>query len=234
MTVAAFVYFPICTRDAWYSLPLRVGGNGWAGVFQIPAYFILWYLVSLVLVRSLAAYQIFTKFFEAGAIIRPLHPDGCGGLSPLGMLSLRLNIAVFVYSFIVGVGLYANQRIYGEKWFGGVSLAIVFAYILGATVMFFLPAHAAFNSMRKAKAVAVEKIDSVFEQLNKEIELRVERKERIGTNLIDEFDALKKVSGEIRAMPTIPYDIKTIRAFVGTILIPIVLILAERLIDRFW
>jgi hypothetical protein len=218
----------------WYS-PKVQGGIHLAAFIQIPVYLITYYTFSLCLVSIISIYLALKKLFTYSRVsVQPLHPDNCGGLAPLGALSRKLNIGILLIGIIAGINIYKNSCMTGnDQLFTQFTILVIIIYIACAFIVFFLPLYAAHESMKTAKYEEIERINNYFMNLNFIVIECLSKNENIDENIRANFENVNKIYELAKRMPVYPFNSKTVASFFGSIFIPIILFVIERLMQHF-
>ncbi len=178
--------------------------------------------------------QLFNKFTIR---VRPLHPDGAGGLSPLGNLALSLSYLISVIGIsLVLSAITRNLKI--NQSFGFLFqpdiVAGLIAYAILSPVVFFAPLAVAHHYMEDAKKRFLLKIDEKFGLLFTEIQTSLNSD---SDNLIlhkKRFKKIKALHAMVKSFPVWPFNVENVTRFVTTYLLPILLVLiADALLRLF-
>ncbi|MBE9048963.1 hypothetical protein IQ243_00770 [Nostocales cyanobacterium LEGE 11386] len=161
--------------------------------------------------------------------INPLHPDRCGGLSPLSQYSLNTAYLAAIAGTMITLGRYQfiSQGIAQQYWYFNL---IILLYIPISLICFFGPLLAARRGMRKAKE---ELLSAIAKQFQADYV-------RVHTSLSNDAENLKKEAAKLQELrslytltnefPVWPFDVTTLRQYllsVVTPLIPLLLKLGE-------
>lgn len=212
--------------NTWITVDLPSDMN-WAGVVQLPLVVLLYYVIPAGGFRIIATYFVLRRFFRFPANIQPLHPDAAGGLSPLGRLSMRLNLGAFMFGLVAVNGARANVVTWGMPLLHPANIAIYSAYLIGASIIFFLPLFAAHNRMKEAKYQTLQIISDRFNQLNQSLIAELANAEGIDKSRIEELDSIQQLHAIASKMPVYPFNVQNISSFFGSVLTPILLIALE-------
>jgi hypothetical protein len=165
----------------------------------------------------------------------PTHPDGTGGLLPVGRASLFISLTVFVS----GLGLTA---IVVQSYFSGVPLSGFFfamcaGYLLIGPVLFFMPLTPLRRVMLDRKQRYLLEVDHLYQEVD------ARHREAItalhaDANALQAQTALSSLIERAEAMTVWPFDRKTFRRFLALLVAPIVpvfkeLPIVEEMIRRF-
>ena len=232
------------TAGRWGRLAAQVWGTMLMGaIFSVG-------LACVVLIRVLRG-----AFRKLHPNIRPSHPDGVGGLRPLGEFSLRL---VYFLS-IVGVMLLgvtpftrgltdlaqpATTQQGTTTGAAGVLDALSYSlsyelviaavvYALAAPALFFLVLGTASNAMRRAKERLLRIISDGSDVLYREslIALQQSQVEELKP-AIKRLMAVRELDDATRSFPVWPFDGQSIRRFLGSYFSPLTVGLLIELILR--
>lgn len=121
--------------------------------------------------------------------INPLHPDRCGGLSPLSQYSLNTAYLAAIIGTMITLSKYQfiSQGIAQEYWYFNL---IILLYIPISLICFFGPLLTARRGMRKAKEELLSEIARQFQEDYK----------RIHTSLSSDGEILKKETTKLQEL----------------------------------
>ncbi len=221
-------FYALGDRNTWHSPDSHPYGTvaGWMG---IPLTFFLMYIAGALVARICATFVALRRLFQLKTNIQPLHPDGCGGLLPLGRVSMKLNVAVFVMGFVCAAGVIVNMTEWRVPLFHWTNLLLIVGYVIGSSLIFFLPLLAAHQSMKKAKMQLLYSIHERIESLSKQIIQDISSATELPTAAIEEIENVRKVYDMAREMPVYPFNFRIVSSFIGSLGLPLVLVLIERL-----
>lgn len=203
------------------------------GYLQIAPCFIAWYVSSYTMTRLLATYLVFRDFFKSNIRVDPLHPDGCGGLYPLGSLSMRLNILVIVLGLLAAVTFYFNMHTYRLDVFHPINLILVTSYAMTSAVIFFLPLYAARKTMYEAKMNALHDCELRRKTLSDGILRIIKLKGSPTAEQITELHRFDELFTKISQMPIYPFNTKIVVSFILSWVIPIIAPFLSALVQIF-
>jgi len=216
-------------RGTWFSL--RDGHL--AGLLLLPQYFLLYFVIAFMVTRVVATYFVLRRFFAFPLNIQPLHPDGCGGLAPLGRLSMQLNLGVFLFGFVAALGVYSVSFVYEIPLLDPRNIVIFIGYFIAAAILFFLPPLPSSRHMRKAKLGALLKISDSFNRLNLTFLENLSNDEKVDRSVIEEMRSLKEAHEIIADMPVFPFNPRSVSSFIGSVLgVPITMALFHPTLHR--
>ncbi len=163
--------------------------------------------------------------------INPLHPDRCGGLSPLSEYSLKTAYLVAIFGMMITLCNYQfiTQGIAEKYWYFNLIIVI---YIPLSLICFFGPLLAARKGMKNAK-------EELLSEIAKQFQIDYIH---IHTNLNGDAEFFKKESAKLQELrsfytltnefPVWPFDVTTFRQYlfsVATPMLPLVLKFGEYL-----
>jgi len=215
------------TEDCWYSLKVD-GKIYWAALAMVPVYFLtfLSFLLSISLI--IKTYIVLKKLFDNYRIdVQVLHPDNCGGLSSLGALSRTLNLWIFFIGLIAATNIYMNIKLFGNTLSSMFQILIMAGYIISAYIVFFMPLHATYKSMKNAKFDTLQRINKYFINVDKKIKDDIDNLNKLDDQDVESIESINKLYDIALKMPVYPYDLKTVSSFIGSIFVPVLLFLLE-------
>jgi hypothetical protein len=153
--------------------------------------------------------------------IQPLHPDHCCGLRKIGDVAMLLNLTLFV------LGIYISLKVIDKIVIQNSSLGedignpiMLGGYLIIAPLLFFFPLGAAHRQLNDAKERFLEPVNQKCERLFSEL-ADVTSDEK-GFTAVQAFSALDTAITRLhKEIPVWPFDFRSLQAFAGTIVIPI-------------
>lgn len=223
--------FPIA--DCWYCLGLDHKVY-LAALFMIPVYFLTFLSFAVAILLIIKTYIVLRKLFNNYKInVQVLHPDNCGGLSSLGSLSVTLNLWIFFIGLIAAANVYMNIKLFGNTLSDFFQILIMIGYVASAYIVFFMPLHATFKSMKNAKFDTLQRINRYFLNVDKKIKEDIDNLNRLDDKDVESIESINKLYDLASKMPVYPYDLKTVTSFLGSIFVPVLLFLLELLLKSF-
>jgi hypothetical protein len=158
--------------------------------------------------------------------INPLHPDRCGGLSPLSQYSLNTAYLAAIVGMMITLSNYQfiTQGIAQKYWYFNL---IILLYIPISLVCFFGPLLAARKGMKNAKEQLLGEIAKQFQT----------DYGRVHTNLGGDVEVLKKESAKLQELrslytltnefPVWPFDVTTFRQYLLSVITPLIPLLIK-------
>lgn len=184
--------------------------------------FLFYFLIPLYVFRNIAV-SLLLRDIVAHAQLRmlPLHPDKCGGLSPIGRLGLRNQYVLMIIGlnlvFFVMVSLFfleiplALYRLIG---------AAAVAYLIVGPIIFMAPLVPFRAGMIRNKN---DLMRAVAQRLRLELQ-RLHGQLNSGPISRDDeelIDRLRKIGNVINELPVWPFDAATLRKFLTAYVAPI-------------
>ena len=237
--VAAIVGLVLAGVNFYAMSNPRLGAWGAPGGAMRPAGYLLLFMigvfytvVGIYVARSAGVVVFLRRLVKQSKLdMLPLHPDGCGGLRPMGQLGLRNQYALTILGVNVLFLLYVATQFLAHT--GSMQLLVELAagaYLLVGPMVFLGPLLPFRGGMLDAKRRLLQPIAT---RLREELE-------KIETNLgtagftkqeEELIDRLQKLGGMIDALPVWPFDARTIRRFLTAYVIPIAAAVGVPLID---
>lgn len=203
------------------------------GVFLVGNFIV----VTIVSLYSSRAFWISILLFDivrkSDLNLLPGHPDGCGGLRPIGRLGLRNQLALSAFGVHVAVlGLVFKYLFNVDFMDPGnpiveLFIGIMIAYVLAALSFFLGPLLAVRSGMQRAKARLMSEVATGLG-----VELRRIREQlpagKITKDDEEGVERLRKLGALIEQLPVWPFDAATLRRIAAVFLFPLV---SNRLVD---
>jgi hypothetical protein len=171
-------------------------------------------------VFSWALHRFFTTEHHA-LHIDPLHPDGCCGLKQIGNVASILNLILFLIGVYLSLRVIDKMLIQNSSAFEDIGNPMMLGgYVIIAPLLFFLPLSAAHNKMLEVKQKFIFPVSRKCEQLFTELgEIKIDEQ---GHEMIGSLEQMEKLRHEMEMeIPVWPFDFKSIQAFFGTIVVPL-------------
>jgi hypothetical protein len=214
--------------------------------WQTSSLFIFWYSQVVWFLIYLIGFLLFFRgiltiywlnylFKEYKINIKVLHPDGAGGLSPLGKFSVNIGYILAIYGIGNVMGNLSAARITGQDFLSRMtsdptSVVIWIIYFILAPILFFLPLGVAHSAMRLAKS---EYLEGISDRFNIEIE-RIQSVLDSGANhlkeSIEKIEQIKRLHDIASRFPVWPFNTSNLVRFFSSILSPLVVSLFSVLI----
>lgn len=212
--------------------PSWVFANPVTAIIRAPFLFIVIYALVIFIFDLIAGIVALNKVFKRQeAKVEPLHPDGAGGLAPMGKFSANLGYAIGSFGLALSVNIFQhllnNKSILNDY----ILLTSIILYICLSPFIFFLPLWTGHSSMvayrnRLLKETSIE-FDKIFTQLH------TQRNENSDKNepLIKKINQLTEAQNLIKQFPIWPFDIQSIRKYLSLVYSPILFSIVSTVID---
>jgi hypothetical protein len=170
-------------------------------------------------------------FAKQEAKVKPLHPDGAGGLALMGKFSANLGYAIGSLGLALSVNIFQhlvnNNSILNDY----ILMISIIVYICLSPIIFFLPLWTGHSSMiayrnRLLKETSTE-FDKIFAQLHAQRNKNSDKNEP----LLKKINQLTEARNLIKQFPTWPFDANAIRKFLSLVFSPLILGLVSTIID---
>jgi hypothetical protein len=192
------------------------------GYIYLLCIFLFYAVVAVYAVRSMAIAFLLRDIASCARIhIVPLHPDGAGGLQPIGQLGLRNQYALT----LIGVNVVLASATEVIFW-DSIKTHFIFiaappvCYLLLAPVVFLAPLLPFRRAMLGSKAFLMRRvagrIQAEFERLDQKIPSGCVTKE--DEELVERW---RKIGSVVRDLPVWPFDDIVLRKFFAAYIIPL-------------
>lgn len=199
---------------------------------RAPMMFITSYALVIFVYDLAIIVRVLNELFVSGTVkVEPLHPDGAGGLSPIGHFSSSLGYVFFVLGLAYSVRI-INQNVID---FSGtddiVALIGLVIYLLLSPFLFFLPLRSARAAMTESKNNLLKEVSGEFDRIFLEIRnLRSQNADEIEPYL-KRYRQIEETRKIIEKFPVWPFNIENIRGFISLVALPILPALISIIID---
>jgi len=219
-----------------YSFLVLAPANEVYIIWQTTGFFIYWYtnffwymVVSLEVIlalRLLICIYFFNRLFKEFHIdVRVLHPDGAGGLSPLGKFSVAIGYLIAVYGLSVVVAYLVESYVRTTEWSGIMisvpTIIITTLYLLLSPIAFFAPIGTARRSMKEAKDQFILKISNQYESEIDRIQQLLDSDSEVIEEKISKLVSLQELYTITIKFPIWPLNSENIVRFTSSILSPL-------------
>jgi hypothetical protein len=203
----------------------------YAAIIQIVLIYWTLNLLWKGFILTLVLYDFFAEFEVK---IEPLHSDGCCGLREIGSVAMILNTILFL------LGIYISLKVIDKTLMQHISLfadignpMMLGGYVIIAPLLFFFPLGSAHNTMKKEKDDFIFPISKKCDELFRKIgDLKIGFDEK-GVELVQLFNDMEKIRNDMkRSIPVWPFDFKSLEAFFGTIVVPLLPVLLPAIVDK--
>jgi low affinity Fe/Cu permease len=201
---------------------------------------VFWFLIFLVgamaIVKTILAIYWFNKLFrEFQADVRVLHPDGAGGLSPLGNFSVKIGYMIGLLGFLVTIVIWTQSTyLLSNRTFSfnanPAIISLAFAYLVLAPIVFFAPIGSAHSAMRKAKNDFIIAISDQFENDFEKLQSLLNKNGAELKEALEKIEHLQKIHSMVTRFPIWPFNTASLVRFFSSVFSPIILSLLPSLI----
>jgi hypothetical protein len=202
---------------------------------------VIWMIMCIYSIFGFVVYSFltvfwFNKLFRSFRIrVQLLHPDGAGGLSPLGNLALKLSYPITVIGFVLVLAPMTRQYAIDRTFHMLITpdlIAGMALYLILAPIVFFAPLATAHNSMRQAKNNMLLRIANKFDCEYGKIEEELSKDNSDFDKPYRKMKSFQSLYDDIRKFPVWPFNIDNITRFVTSTVSPIVLAIITNLVAR--
>lgn len=155
--------------------------------------------------------------------IQPMHPDRAGGLRPFGRLSVAINsflavVIVFVTTLLVFDPFASENPVYVASF--------ILLYI-SAPFLLILSLSKANRKMLEKKREAMDRLGVTFDYHYQKLS-KGKQTEPYDIESADELIRIKSLYGIVESMPVWPFDTESLKRFVTTITLPVIVFLINQ------
>jgi hypothetical protein len=201
------------------------------------AYWSLVFLLgTLIIVRVMISIYWFNRLFREFRVdVKVLHPDGAGGLAPLGAFSTKVGylIGIFGLASLAAGWSHSAYLLKGHSLGLGIEPALVsmlFVYLIVAPIVFFAPIGSAHGAMRTAKDSFLLSVADQFETDFLKVEAALASSSSELSASIDKIEQLEKIHGLASRFPVWPFNTASLVRFFSSTLSPLLLALIPSLV----
>jgi hypothetical protein len=191
-------------------------------VLYMPGWYAICQIVAREIVTIWGLRQVFRRFKVDP---HPLHPDRCGGLRAINNYAVGFAYVIAVAG--VGVGLMAWVTLRREGGLSPDTAVWVAAYVVLASLCFFLPPWTAHRAMAEAKHRLLSDISGQFQRDYAEATARLADDPVALRERVDKVQDLRALYELTDAFPVWPFDTATLRRFAVTLSAPLVPVVVE-------
>jgi hypothetical protein len=233
LTFIGFFFFWGAHQHTWNS-PLQHALRDPAVWFSMPSTFLLYLLLAGFVVRMTCIRRVIKLLLkdESRVLISALHPDGAGGLSPLGDFSMRVMPACLFGGFCACLAVLTNMYQYHRPVFYPLNVLYLAGYMAALTVAFFIPLMAAKDGMRKAKAASLALISNRCSEVIREAVEHLKQHHDAETLKVKSVENLTKLYEVANKMPIYPFDTQNVLRFASSVLWPLALMMLQWAHDK--
>jgi len=200
---------------------------GWFNIiFQISLVF---FIISQVLLRIPIVTWLLWSLRNSFTIkVRPLHPDGVGGLEAVARIALQgqlvlAMLGINIASIIMSYYFHDNS----QPWY--IVTAGVIAYVIIAPIVFLGPLLPFRKPMKREKEKLLSSISSEFDQELNDIGNLLQSSDSI--KRLEKIEKITRLNKSISRFPEWPSDMSTLRKFFVTLLVPAISALISTIVE---
>jgi hypothetical protein len=194
------------------------------------------YCAIMVLIYCLLSTVCLGRLFREYAVrVRPLHPDGAGGLSALGGFSVRLSYMVSCLGLmLVATPMTRHYLAEGTVRFrltADVATGLA-AYAIAAPFAFFAPLSVAHVAMRTAKFRLLRQIAGRFDAEWAEVQTALNREAELAPGGLQILSELEGLYATVKGFPVWPFNVENVARFFTSFVAPLVAAVAADAVYR--
>jgi hypothetical protein len=201
-------------------------------LIQLPVWVIGWYMLSIAVARHVHVIHALRDYFGTRPLrVRPLHPDGCGGLGPINAYAHRF--ALVAAACALGLTLYTviTIRFNGFGHYAPLHFAMG-AYFVLSPFCFFATLGTAHRSMLIAKDELLQTVSDAFQDVYRDVQQALGNISSTKLEQTEKMERLQKLYDTTRSFPVWPFNWGSIQRFVVVVLSPLVPLVAQELVPR--
>jgi hypothetical protein len=205
----------------WQTVGEAPGSLNGPGVYNIFIQLgVFWFVLSQHVFRMIATIVMLRDFSRTCAVtIQPLHPDGVGGLKPIGILGLHNQLIVGMIGINIGT-MFITFGFLGQEAPLFVGVACGVAYVLIAPFVFVGPLIPFRPHMLREKRRFLKTISRQFDADLSQLFSKLDSDE-VGSAKLEKLEKLSQIHKSISALPEWPFDASTLRKFLAVLISPI-------------
>lgn len=219
VSIAFNTYNYLFKLDSWLSV---AGGiTGLYGRFFIV---LNYYIIALIVYKVAVTVWALQRVLAMNIVIQPMHPDNAGGLRPFGQLSVAIN------SFLAVVIVFITMLLVFDPFAGGnpVYVASFVLLYISAPFLLVLSLSKANRKMADKKREAMNRLGVTFDHYYQKLS-RGAHDDPYDIESADELIRIKDLYGVVESMPVWPFDTKSVKRFITTITLPVIVFLINQL-----
>jgi hypothetical protein len=205
----------------------------YAAIIQIV---LIYWVLNLLWRGAVLAWGLHEFFNRRGfpIALEPLHPDGRGGLRRIGDVATLLNLTLFALGIYVSLKVVDKIIVQESSLWADIGNPFMLSgYVILAPLLFFFPLGAAHRCMEDAKEKFLKPVGRRCDQLFRELSRT--SLDDDGHTAVRTFTELAKARNALRKeIPVWPFDFRSLQAFVGTIVVPVVPVVLSLLTEFFF
>jgi hypothetical protein len=231
-----------------YALYTAYGANTWAQATALNRHAYMWgialfYFVLFIYIGRGLAMAMFLKSVASVWEIKlnPVHPDGCGGLRPLGRIGLRNQYALTILGINIAVLAATIIHIDDINQIEPSLLPVILIpamaiYVIFGPIIFLGPLLPFRRVMGDQRRALMQEIAEPLELKFEALKVNARNHQDIKRIELDALDRMRRFGQTARDLPVWPFDSRTMRlfatAYAAPVLVAAVTKLAEVLVDH--
>jgi hypothetical protein len=230
VAVAMGFHYRAMEHGVWYTAGRVsvVAAQVWVGVLLTCLFTILIACGSMIVcLRGL---------FRGGTNVRPLHPDGVGGLAPMADFTLSLVYLISAVGImLLAITPFTRGLASGKGFAYTFSPDIVIAavvYGLASPLVFFRVLATASGAMREAKRVELAKIAARWDVEYPATLQAVASESADFSPMVSRLKVLRELYQATRSFPVWPFDQASMRKFLGSYFSPLIGIVIDKVVKQ--
>lgn len=232
LTIVVMTVFVIPLHRTYQTWGQR---NPFIFVYTEVLWFFFFLLGWLNIIRVFVVTVWFNRLFQNFSVdLKVLHPDGAGGLGPLGKFSVNVAYVIAAYGIALVVILFAaSYHVNGQ--FGAVTLTpglfvLTLAYLSIAPLAFFAPIGSAHTAMETAKRAALLQISRQFESDFARMQALLASDSDELKKIMEKIEHLEQIHALTARFPVWPFNTGNLVRFFSVISSPLLLWLISNII----
>ncbi len=235
-TILAGIFVPLVAIPVHKTFQTWETSSTFIFYYTIFFWVIFTYVVLLLATRIILTIIWFNKLFKNYRVdVRVLHPDGAGGLSPLGSFSVKVGYLIGIYGLSVVATSYYGASItetpLTDPLLGPVLILLILVYLMSSPIIFFAPIGTAHASMLLAKNELITQISDQFEIETQKIPLALKANDDTLKRILAKIEELRQLHKIAVDFPVWPFNTANIIRFFSSILSPFALWILPIIID---
>jgi hypothetical protein len=210
-----------------------IGENIWLfNAVMLPFLALLVYILAMIVVKEVTTILSLGRLFSQASLnLRPLHPDGCGGLRRLRNYAVTVNYLIALAGFDLCLLGYSSFQA-GHLATDYLLQLFILGYLVLAPYFFFATLGTAHQAMKATKENFLRNISEQFQGVYAEAQKQLSSKQGKLSGSLSKITQLQTLHKLTQSFPVWPYDVRSIQRFVITALSPLLWTAVAGLIDQ--
>ena len=190
-----------------------------SGIVVYATYAILYFLVVIMIYKGVLLIHFLRKLHNTFDFhVRPLHPDKCGGLKPVGDFCIAINYIIFIF-FVVFITYYAFPP------GGELNVSLYFSlplYIFFALFFFFYPLWPIHNSMKTQKSIFLSMLNRNLDPDYREmIDDIIDKGIDVSSRTMKKIGRIDRIHEPVQKMRIWPFKTVGLIWFLAAVFVPV-------------